>query len=95
MFEYTMKNIAKVVNRKEYRHIAICTPVVYYDKVRIERDRRDFYVTDVAWDIIKERYKEKYGGHESYSVFEEIDENNVIIFVEVENKDDDKDKKKK
>lgn len=92
MLHITMEGIASIVNAKKFRKIILVKPVEYYDKIEVDRDTRDFYVTETAWDIIKERYLSKYDAH-GYGKSYEIDENNILIFVELKKKDDEAKKK--
>ena len=92
MLNITMESIAKIVNAKKFRKIILVKPVEYYDTIEVNRDTRDFYVTETAWDIIKERYLSKYDAY-GYGKSYEIDDDNIIIFVELR-KDEEAKKKK-
>ena len=94
MLDITKKAIADLVNQKRFRKITIMKPVDYYDHVGVDRDTHEFYVTETAWDIIKNRWLDRYEAY-GYSRTWEINEDNIVIFVDLEKqKDDDKVKKK-
>ena len=94
MLDITMRNLANVINGRKFRKITIMKPVEYYDHVGIDRDVNEFYVGEQAWDVIKAQYISKYEAF-GYSLTLEIDENNLIIFVDLKKeKDEDKAKKK-
>ncbi|MBO7366765.1 MAG: hypothetical protein J6U28_08735 [Bacteroidales bacterium] len=93
MLDITMRNLAKVINGRKFRKITIMKPVEYYDKVSIDRDVKEFYVGEQAWDIIKAQYIGKYEAF-GYSRTMEVDDDNLIIFVDLEKKDEEKAKKK-
>lgn len=92
MLEFTKKAIADLVNQRRFRKITIMKPVDYYDHVGVDRDTHEYYVTEAAWDVIKARAIEH---HEAsgFSRTMEIDENNLIIFVDLKKEKDEKAKK--
>lgn len=94
MFDFTMRNIAGMVNHRKFRKIILMKPVDYYDKVSVDRETREFYVTESGWDVIKAKYLDRYDAF-GYGRTYEIDDDNLIIFVDLKKeKDEDKAKKK-
>lgn len=87
MFDFTMRNIASMVNNRKFRKITIMKPVDYYDHVGVDRDTHEFYVTESGWDVIKAKYLDRYDAF-GYGRTMEIDENNLIIFVDLKKEKD-------
>lgn len=94
MFDFTMRNVANMVNNRKFRKIILMKPVDYYDKVSVDRETREFYVTESGWDVIKAKYLDRYDAF-GYGRTYEIDENNLIIFVDLKKEKDEEKKAKK
>lgn len=85
---FNVKAIERIVNGRKFRRITIMKPVEYYDKIEIDRDTREFYVTESGWDVIKSRYLDRYDAHGYSSRKMEIDDDNLIIFVDLKKEKD-------
>lgn len=75
--------------RKKNRTITVCKPVLksWSNTIEIDEEKRYYYVTESAWDLIREKTKSKLRDHAT-KITEEDDELRINLKVQIKQQEE-------